>query len=284
MTKIKYEFNIKYDDTLLNYLLNNIKGKSKNNVKSLLTKGSVFVNDKVITKHDYSLKNGDKIVVKLVNIDDNIDILHEDEDIIVVNKPNGLLTIGTEREKERTLYKKVMNYLKRSNNKVFVVHRLDKDTSGIVVFAKNEKTKMILQNNWNDIVTKRGYVAVVEGVVEKYKGKIESYLKENKSFYVYSTKDKTNGKKAVTLYEKISSNNNYSLLKINLKTGRKNQIRVHMKDINHPVVGDVKYGLNTNPLKRLGLHSNELEFIHPITKKVYHFEIDIPKSFINITK
>ena len=216
---------------------------------------------------------------------DKLDIIYEDKDIIVINKKPHLLTISTNNEKEKTLFHQVLLYLKKKNksNKVFIVHRLDKDTSGLIVFAKSENVKRKLQNNWND--SKRGYVAVVNGVISKNKGVIKSYLMETKTLLVYSTNDKINGKLAITEYEKIMCNKAYSLLKINIKTGRKNQIRVHLNDIGHSIVGDKKYGnVKTDLLRRLCLHANYLEFVHPITNKVMVFEIKIPDNFINLCR
>lgn len=210
-----------------------------------------------------------------------LDIIYEDKNILVINKPSGIPTISTPREKIRTLYHEVSDYIKRSNPKakIFIIHRLDKDTSGIVIFAKSENIKYKYQNNWDNIVLKRNYVAVVDGILANKKDIIKSYLKETKTLLVYSTNDSKNGKLAITNYEVIKENKRYSLLNINIKTGRKNQIRVHMKDINHPIVGDKKYGTGKGPLNRLGLHANELEIIDPITKKKMCFISKIPKSF-----
>ena len=202
-----------------------------------------------------------------------LDILYEDKFIIVINKPSGLLTISTNKEKERTLFHYVYEYLKQKNknNKIFIVHRLDKDTSGIVVFAKDERTKFYLQENWNDF--KRGYVAVVEGKVKNKKGVLKSYLMETKTLYTYSVNDK-NGKLAITEYEKVLENKKYTMLSLNLKTGRKNQIRVQLSDLGNPIVGDKKYGIKKDPIRRMALHANYLEFIHPKTKE--KIVIDIP--------
>lgn len=210
-----------------------------------------------------------------------LNILYEDKFIIIVNKPNNLLTISTFKEKEKTLYHYVFEYLKQKhkNNKVFIVHRLDKDTSGIVMFAKDEKTKIYLQDNWNKF--KKQYVAVVEGKVKNKKGELKSYLQETKTFYTYSVKDK-NGKLAITEYEKILENKKYTLLSLNLKTGRKNQIRVQLSDLGNPIVGDKKYGLKKDPIHRMALHANYLEFVHPITNQKIIIDIDIPDSFINL--
>lgn len=212
---------------------------------------------------------------------DKLNIIYEDKDIIVINKPTHLLTISTENEKERTLFHKVYLYLKKKNknNKVFVVHRLDKDTSGLIVFAKSEIVKKKLQNNWDKSI--RNYVAVVNGNVLKEKDTLRSYLKETKTLLVYSTNDKS-GDLAITSYQKIMFNKEYSLLSINIKTGRKNQIRVQLNDIGHSIVGDKKYGIKKDPLRRLCLHANYLEFNHPITDKKMSFDIDIPNSFISL--
>lgn len=212
---------------------------------------------------------------------DKLDIIYEDKFIIVVNKPAHLLTIATSKEKERTLYHKVLEYEKKKNknNKIFVVHRLDKDTSGLVLFAKDEKTKKVLQDNWDKV--KRKYIAVVEGKVEKKSATIKSYLKENNNFVTYSTSDK-NGKLAITKYILLNTSKAYSLLDVEIFTGRKNQIRVHMNDQGHSIIGDKKYGAKTNPLKRLGLHAYYLEFTHPTTKKLITLETKYPAHFVNM--
>jgi len=208
-----------------------------------------------------------------------LEIIYEDKYIIVVNKKSGLLTISNDKVKDNTLYHQIYTYLKQKhkNNKVFIVHRLDRDTSGLIVFAKSENIKYKLQDNWDK--THRYYYAIVNGIVEKKKDTIKSFLKETKSLLVYSSNDKTKGKLAITNYEKILSNNKYSLLNIKIKTGRKNQIRVHLNDIGHSIVGDKKYGVKNNPLKRLCLHAYKLEFIHPITKERLILESEYPNIF-----
>lgn len=212
-----------------------------------------------------------------------IEILYEDKYIIIVNKPNNLLSISTEKEKERTMFHYVYEYLKQKNknNKVFIVHRLDKDTSGILVFAKDEKIKFSLQENWNKYL--RQYIAVVEGKVKNKKGILKSYLMETKTLQTYSVKD-SNGKLAITEYEKVLETNKYTMLSINIKTGRKNQIRVQLSDMGNPIIGDKKYNSKKNPIGRLGLHANYIKIIHPITKKEIEIDIDIPDNFIRIFK
>ena len=211
-----------------------------------------------------------------------LDIVYEDKSLIVINKPSHLLTISTDNEKEKTLFHQVLLYEKKKNknNKVFIVHRLDKDTSGLVLFAKDEKIKFKLQNNW-DKDTKRGYVAVVNGHT-KEKDVLKSYLAETKTLMVYST-DEKNGKLAITEYQKLKENKRMTLLKIKIKTGRKNQIRVQLNDNGNPIIGDKKYSESKfDPLRRLCLHANYLEIIHPVTNKKIVFEIDIPKEFLDL--
>ena len=212
-----------------------------------------------------------------------LDILYEDKFIIIVNKPSNLLTVSTSKEKDRTLFSYVFDYLKKKNknNKVFIVHRLDKDTSGIVILAKDEKTKFYLQENWNKF--KRNYVAVVDGRLEKKNGILKNYLQETKTHYTYVVND-TNGKLAITEYEKILENKKYTLVSLNIKTGRKNQIRVQLSDIGNPIVGDKKYGIKKDPIRRMALVANTLEFIHPKTKEKIMIDIDIPNTFVNLVK
>lgn len=208
-------------------------------------------------------------------------IIYEDKYIIAVNKPSGILSVSTLKERVRTMFHEVLEYEKKKNknNKVFIIHRLDKDTSGIMIFAKDIKTKNYFQNNWEQI--ERKYIAVVEGNIIKNKGEIKSYLKETKTLLTYSSHDK-NGKLAITKYKKIKENNLYSMLEINILTGRKNQIRVHMNDIGNPIIGDKKYGAKTDPIKRLGLCAYKLSFIHPVTGQKINLEISIPKEFEKI--
>jgi RluA family pseudouridine synthase len=280
--KKELEIQVKENSLLLDYLLKNLD-KSRKDVKNLLKYGNIYINGKSITKHDYKLLIGQKIVIRQTKINNkNLNIMYEDDNIIVIDKPYGLLSISTAKEKDNTAYKMVMEYLKfnNPNARVFIVHRLDKDTSGIMLFAKNEKMKHMLQNNWENLVKKRTYIALVEGIIEKTNDTITSWLKEV-DMMVYSNKEH-DGKKAITHYKKLKANDKYSLLEVNILTGRKNQIRVHMKDINHPVVGDKKYGSKENPIKRVGLHANVLEFINPFNKELMKFESNIPDSFLNL--
>lgn len=209
---------------------------------------------------------------------DKLKILYEDKSIIIISKPSNLLTIGTNKEHNNTLYRKVSEYVKKQHksNKIFIVHRLDKDTSGIIAFAKTEPVKRILQRNWDK--TKRKYVALVEGKVAKG-DTIKNYLAETKTLKTYITNDKKVGKLAITKYKPIKGNKEYTLLDIEILTGRKNQIRVHMESINHPIVGDKKYNSKKNPIRRMCLHATYLEFIHPITNKRLIIEDKYPNIF-----
>ena len=267
---------------LYNYLRINMTNKSKNNIKSLLKNKCIFVNNKIVSRYDYKLKSGDVIEInKNMKINNfNLEIIYEDNNIIVVNKPSGILTISNKNEKENTLYRQVSNYLKKKKEKVFVIHRLDFDTSGVIMFAKNQKVQKLYQDNWNNLAKMREYTAVVEGITEK-KGHIESYLKQTKTLLVYSSKNK-DGYFAITDYVRVKHNDKYSLLKIYISTGRRNQIRCHMHDINHPIVGDSRYKSKTNPIKRLVLHASTLKIINPLTNELMIFTSDVPKEFNEI--
>ncbi len=213
-------------------------------------------------------------------------ILYEDIDIIVIDKTAGLLTMGTDREKEKTAYFMLNDYVKkgnsRSRNRIFIVHRLDRDTSGLLVFAKNEKAKRYLQDNWEGFDKK--YIAVVHGVFQEKKGTITSYLAENKSYRVYSVTDPEKGKFSKTGYQVIKESEKYSLLEITLFTGRKNQIRVHLSEKGHPVAGDKIYGEKDKSVKRLALHSASLKIIHPFSHKEMVFKSEIPPYFKTLVK
>ena len=282
----KLEFTVTEQSGLLEFLLSNISGKSRNNIKALLTHREVSVDGEVITRHDYALKKGQIVSISNSGIGNNKhrgfpDILFEDEDIIVIDKPFGLVSVSTEREKINTAFRIMNDYVTQKNpgNRIFIVHRLDKDTSGVLLFAKNEAMKYALQEKWSESVKIREYIAVVEGNMIEKSGRIHSWLKQTKTLLMYSTENKAEGLEAVTNYEVIQEINDYSMLKINLETGRKNQIRVHMKDLGHYIAGDKKYGAKTNPLNRLGLHASKLEIVNPFNNQVMCFKAPVPESF-----
>lgn len=281
---------VKEEMILIDYLRKEFTKLSKNNIKSLLSKEMVTVNNSVQTRYDYLVKKGDKIVIRETKIkvkryQKDINIIYEDDDLLVINKPAGLLTIATNKEKEFTLYHFASNYIKEKNknNKIFIIHRLDKETSGIVIFAKNQKTKNLFQNSWDRNILYRGYYAVVEGTLKNKEGTIKSYLTENSAYMVYST-TKDNGKLAITNYKVIKENKKYSLLDINIKTGRKNQIRVHMMENGNVIVGDKKYGSNINTINRMALHAYKLELIDPRNNKKLVFKTSMPTIFNKLIK
>ena len=269
---------------LLEYLYENLD-MPKKRVKQYLTHGSIYVNNSKVTQFDYKVLPGMNIVIDTANKSKKelpFDIIFEDNHIIVVNKPSGLLSIATEKEKEKTLYHIVREYLisKDKQAKVFIVHRLDKDTSGIVVLAKDEKTKNKLQENWNEYVSLREYVAVVHGKLKNKEDRIVQRLKENKTNLVYVSKD-DDAKEAITNYKVLKETDNYSMVSINIETGRKNQIRVAFATLRNPIVGDKKYGEKDNET-RLYLHANRLKMYYPEIKKDILFEIPTPNEFKKI--
>ncbi len=208
-------------------------------------------------------------------------ILYEDRDILLVDKPPGLLTIATDDEKTRTAYYMLTDYVRKgcakSKNRIFIVHRLDREASGILVFAKNVQAKQALQDQWNEV--SKIYLAVVHGHFDKPSGTISSHLAENKTYHVYSTSDKNEGKFSRTAYKVLKESRALSLLEIDLLTGRKHQIRVHLAESGHAIVGDRKYGDGKSPHKRLALHAFSIAFHHPFSGKPCRFEVDVPAYF-----
>lgn len=279
------QFKVKKECELLEFLLETFSNQSRNSVKSLLSSHRVSVDGAPVSQFNFKLYPEDTVIVSNAPIRrktrSNLPIIYEDDEIIVINKPSGLLSIASDNEKNSTVYRMLSDYVqqKDKHNRIFVVHRLDEDTSGVLIVAKNVKIQQALQNNWNDIVKKRGYYAIVEGVMEKKSDTIKSYLKKNSQNLMYSSKKAGDGQLAITHYKVIKSNDKYSLLDVNIDTGRKNQIRVHLGERGHHIIGDDKYGEPANPIKRLGLHAYELDFIHPFTGKKVKFTAPMPKIF-----
>ena len=279
------QYPVKKECELLSFLLETFSSQSRNSVKSLLGSHRVSVDGAPVTQFNFKLYPGDTVIISTSPIRkktrSNLPIIYEDDEIIVINKPSGLLSIASDKEKGSTAYRMLSDYVqqKDKHNRVFVVHRLDEDTSGVLMVAKNVKIQQALQEKWNDIVSKRGYYAIVEGVMEKPSGTIKSYLKKNAQNMMYSSKKPGDGQLAITHYKVIKSNDKYSLLDVNIDTGRKNQIRVHLGEIGHHIIGDDKYGEPSNPIKRLGLHAYELDLTHPITGKKMKFTAPVPKEF-----
>lgn len=275
---------------LLDYIYKALEPQKKIKTKQMLKFGSVKVNGKVQTLNSFPLKAGDKIEflsvkdATIIRLERQLPfhVVYEDEVLIVVDKPSGLLTMATDQEKERTLYFELTEFIRakegRGKARVFIVHRLDKDASGLVVFARDEATKLALQNSWN-LATKK-YLALVEGTPEKGEGTVQSALAEDKFRRVFSTSPEAkDAKMSVTHYRVLKLEGRYSWIEATLGTGRKNQIRVHMADLGTPIAGDYKYGAVTDPLGRLGLHATELTLVHPITEKKITFKSPAPFDY-----
>ncbi len=283
-------FKVSESVELMNFLLSKMGGMSRNSVKSLLAHRQVTVNETVVTQFNCLLKVNDKVVVNSGR--GNIELTHpklriifEDAFLIIVEKKEGLLTVSTGDNDETTAFSVLRNYVKKSspNNKIYTVHRLDRETSGVLMFAKTREIQLALQEHWHNVVTRRVYVALVEGSVEKEQDTIVTWLSENeKSLKIHSSSSDNGGQQAVTHYKRIKSNEKFSLLEIELETGRKNQIRVHMEGIGHPIVGDKKYGANLSPIGRLGLHARVLAFYHPISLEIVSFETPVPRDFLHL--
>jgi len=208
-------------------------------------------------------------------------IIHEDKDILVVDKPPDLLTIGTDTEKLRTAYFILTDYIRKgaakSKKRIFIVHRLDRETSGVLIFAKSEEAKFYLQSHWKE--TKKKYLAVVHGQCDRKSETITTYLAENQAHFVYSTSDTSKGKLSQTAYKVLKQTKDFALLEVDLLTGRKHQIRVHLAGIGHPVVGDRRYGKGNMAHKRLALHARSISFRHPFSGKQLTFETKVPVYF-----
>lgn len=287
MKEKKQTFIVNDNIDLLTAIYNFKKDLSKKTIKNYIKNKMVKVNNKIITNNNYKLKQNDIVEIiytKRIIPNYNLDILYEDKYLIIINKPSGLLSISNDFEKDITAYHLVSDYIKENSksNYIFVVHRLDQDTSGILMFCKDQKIRDKMQENWNNIVKKRGYIAIVDGKMNN-SGTIHTYLLENKQQFVYSSKNKQ-GKEAITHYQTIKSNKHYSMLQVFIDTGRRNQIRVHLSENKHPIAGDKKYKCITNPIKRLCLHANILEFIHPVSKKIITIKCDIPDDMKNLLK
>lgn len=279
------EYKVDRECELLEFLLLTFKDQSRNSVKSMLSNHRVAVDGAPISQFNFKLYPGDVVIISKTAIHkktrSNLPIIFENDELIVINKPSGLLSIASDKEKGSTAYRMLTDYVqqKDKHNRIFVVHRLDEDTSGVLMVAKNPKIQEALQNNWNEIVSKRGYYAIVEGRMKEKSGTIKSYLKKNSQNMMYSSKKSGDGQFAITHYKVIDETDDYSLLDVHIDTGRKNQIRVHLGDLGHHVIGDDKYGNPSNPIKRLGLHAYELEFKHPLNGKIMKFTAPIPKEF-----
>jgi len=289
-SKSTQTFNVSEAAELMSFLIAKMPHQSRTNIKSLLRDGQIYVEGKVVTQFNHPLTSGQKVEISSVKASKlpvrttGVRILFEDAYLLIVEKEAGLLSIATDKGNEPTAYRILSEHVKRQDpkNKIFIVHRLDRDTSGVMVFAKSEDIKNKLQSSWGPDTKERTYVALVERKPTAAEGTIRSYLQESKATIVYSSQQPERGQLAITHYETLRSNAHFSLLKVALETGRKNQIRVHMQDIGHPVVGDKKYGATQNPIQRLGLHAWVLGFAHPITQNYLRYESKIPPKFLGV--
>ncbi len=279
------ELPVREPQELMEFMLKQMSGISKNRVKNLLTGHAVTVDRKLITQYNYMLNVGEMVRIsrhkrstELIN--KYIKIIYEDKDIIVIEKQPGILSMAS--SPNQFCVKTILDeYFRKRHFKctAHVVHRLDRETSGLMIYAKSIEMEQILEHDWHDIVYDRRYVAVLCGQMEQEGGTIHSWLKDNKAFITYSSPTENGGKEAITHYHLLQKNKDYSLVEMRLETGRKNQIRVHMKDLGFPVAGDTKYGNGRNPIGRLALHAYRLNFYHPRTGEPLTFETPFPTSF-----
>lgn len=275
----------------MEFLFAKMPERKRTNVKELLKYDQVMVNGNVTRQFDHQLNAGDEVRLNLTRAfvtfyNRRVQMVYEDDDIIVINKGYGLLSMGNDKIREGTAYSIVREYLKAKDprNKVFIVHRLDQHTSGLMVFAKNVAAKEGLQHNWNNMVRRRQYVCVVEGKLRPEEGIVRTFLAENSQHTVYVTENPAEGKSALTRYRTLKTANGYTLAEVELETGRKNQIRVHMQHLGFPIAGDRRYGAKSSPIRRLALHARTLVFVHPVTGKLMEFETPVPTSFQSMVK
>ena len=272
---------------LMEFVAAQMPDAKRTDIKKWLKHGQIALNGHVTTLYNAPVAPGIEVAVNLTRSfpqfhHPRIEIVYEDDDVIVINKGYGLLSVGTaSKKREENAYDILREYVKDVDprNKLWVVHRLDRDTSGLMMFAKSERAHDVLRHNWNNIILERLYVAVLEGYLEEDKGFMKSRLAENSQYVVYSTENPDEGRIAVTHWEVIGRGRGYTLAHFSLDTGRKNQIRVHAHDMGHPIAGDKKYGAQTSPIHRLALHAQTLRFAHPITRKDMNFQTPIPLAF-----
>lgn len=276
---------------LMEFVASSLPDIKRTRIKQMLAHNQIAVNGQPVRAFDHELQQGDRVMVNFVREfkvfrHRRLRIVYEDEHIIVIEKGYGLLSIGTDSKSDGTAYSILKDYVKWHNptNKIFVVHRLDRDTSGLMMFAKSIEAKEKMQHNWNNMVLNRKYLAVVEGTPDPESDTIRSYLAENSRYEVYSTDNPEEGKLAVTRYTTLKAGRNFSLLEVELDTGRKNQIRVHLSGIGHPISGDRKYGASPSPIHRLALHAATLRFVHPVTRQEMNFSTPVPRSFLSLAK
>jgi 23S rRNA pseudouridine1911/1915/1917 synthase len=290
IAKAIQSYPVKESMILIDFLRTTLKNMSRNNIKSLLTRKQVMVDGAPISQFNFVLTPGDIVMIGKYNPQDKPlptpKILYEDDEFLVIDKPTGLLTVASDNEKSQTAFRVMMDYVREKDThaRLYVVHRIDRDTSGILMFCKNETLRDEMQKQWNSIVSKRGYYAIVDGIPIEKKKTIHTWLHKTSTQIMYSRQyEDDEGQEAITHYVVKKEMKNHAFLDVKIDTGRKNQIRVHLKELGHTVIGDDKYHALTNPIKRLGLHAYALEFIHPVTEKKYSFFSPLPglmKAFI----
>ena len=278
-------FKVTEDSVLIEFIMQKMHGISRNRAKALISNRVVLVNNAIITHPLAEVKVGqvvqlDRSKHKMSFHSKDLDIVYEDPYLLIVDKQPGLLSMSN-NTRQQTVQTVLNRYLEKGGGRCtsHLVHRLDRDTSGLMVYAKDVKTQQSLINGWQQLVADRRYIALVEGELENPRGEVKSWLTEDKRFITHSSSVDNGGKFAVTHYNVLNSSNGYSLVECELVTGRKNQIRVHMADLGHPVVGDLKYGSGNDPMRRLGLHAYMLSFTHPVTGKFMRFETPVPALF-----
>lgn len=283
-------YEVKEDDTLLNFLLNNVK-ESRSKIKATLQGKGIKVDGKTVTQFDYPLAKGTKVDVSKTKRNNDklksryVKIVYEDQYLVVIEKNIGILSMAA-GHKSLNVKAVLDDYFKKTRQHctAHVVHRLDRDTSGLMIYAKDMETEQILEHNWHDIVFDRRYVAVLSGEMEDDEGTIENWLKDNKAYVTYSSPVDNGGKYAITHFRTLERTTEHSLVEFKLETGRKNQIRVHSADMGHPVCGDIKYGNGDDPIHRLCLHAYMLCFYHPVTGQPMEFQTMIPAAFRHVVK
>lgn len=279
-------FKVLESDELLPFIMKKMNGISRTKAKNILSSGTVCVNGKSITQHNFLLEP--EMTVEIIrNGGGNVfkshwlKIVYEDKYLFVIEKRNGILC-NSPHPGDETVQSILNDYLENKHQRchAHTVHRLDRDTSGLMLFAKDKKIALKFEEDWKQTVYDRRYIALVHGEMKKKSGTVSSWLKDNSQFVTFSSKYDNGGKYAVTHYRLLKASGGYSLVELQLETGRKNQIRVHMQDIGFPVVGDPKYGDGDNPIGRLGLHAYKLCFTHPVTGEDLKFETPFPKEFL----
>ncbi len=282
-------FEVDEDSALLDFLFRVMPERSKTTVKSYLRNRQISIDGTMTKQFDYKIKKGAQVTLNREPIENKfthsmLKLIYEDDDIIVINKKNGLLSMATTKERKRTAYYILSEYLKAkdSSNRIFIVHRLDRETSGLMLFAKSMEVQHRLQQNWNDLVIERRYVAVLSGRPKNEVGEVTSYLAESSALIMYSTLDPSKGELATTHYKVLKHGYSGTLVELQLETGKKNQIRIHMKDMFCPIVGDKKYGGNPSSIGRIALHARKIKFMHPITGEEMNFETAVPSQFMKL--